>query len=118
LWFVQFLTIWMTNLPDEVTWYIQRYERWGWVMVWVVMPAMLAGILALLPTTVGGPLLRSAVVLLLVQHVGHMLWLVNPAPEDALWGGAAVVVVLTAIWSLWFAGGLAGRDNLGRGRVD
>lgn len=109
LWFVQFLTIWMANLPHEVAWYIARFERWGWVMLWIVLPAMMGGILALLPPIIGGLLLRIAVILLLVQHVGHMVWLVNPVAEDPLWPGLVVPAALAAIWALWL--GLALRRH-------
>jgi hypothetical protein len=62
--------------------------------------------------------LRGAVALLLLQHVGHMLWLVNPAMGDAPGVALATVTILTALWALWLAAGLASRHNLGYGEGD
>jgi hypothetical protein len=114
LWFVQFLVVWMANLPAEVAWYLGR-DRWRWVMLLVAMPSMLVGILLLLPPSVGGFLLRAACVLLILQHVGHMLWLVNPIVdgETTRWIAFAAPIALSAIWALWLVRGLAGRHNLG-----
>ncbi|WP_230533090.1 hypothetical protein [Microvirga roseola] len=115
LWFVQFLIIWMANLPDEVTWYIVRHSEWGWVKLWVVLPALIIGVVALLPAIVGGKLLRLGVVLLLVQHVGHMLWLVNPDVNGPLWPGLIVLAVMIALWALWLASDLRERPNVPQG---
>jgi hypothetical protein len=115
LWFVQFLVVWMANLPAEVAWYLARYDRWGWVMLVVVVPSMIVGILLLLPPSVGGFLLRAACALLIVQHVAHMLWLANPAVdhEGAHWTVVAVPIALAAIWALWLVAALARGPNLG-----
>lgn len=100
LWFVQFLVIWMANLPDEVAWYLARADGWGWVMLIAVLPPLAIGVLLLLPPIVGGWLMRAAVLLLLIQHVGHMLWLVNPSLSDleTLLPGLAVAAGLAFIW--------------------
>jgi hypothetical protein len=115
LWFVQFLVVWMANLPSEVAWYLVRYDSWRWVMLLVVLPSAVVGILLLLPPSVGGLLLRAAVILLIVQHVGHILWFVNPAVdvEGALFTILTVPVALSAVWAAWLINGLTGTPNLG-----
>jgi hypothetical protein len=120
LWFVQFLVVWMTNRPAEVAWYLARYDRWGPVMLLVPVSSMVLGILLLLPPSVGGFLLRTACALLILQHVGHMLWLVNPTVEGegALSTILAVPIGLLAIWTAWFVVGLARGSNLGADRSD
>ncbi len=95
LWFVHFLTARMANLPGEVDWYIARWERWGWAMLFVVLPFLILGIFLLLPPIVGGFLLRGAVALLIAHHVGHMAWLVNPDVDE------------TPVLALLVIGGLA-----------
>ena len=113
LWFVQFLVIWMANLPEEAVWYLHRNERFSWLMFGIVIPAMLGGIALLLPPRVGGALMITGCVLLLAQHVGHMIWLIRPSAQTsgAPLVEAAVVVGLGALWAAWFADGLWRRSK-------
>jgi hypothetical protein len=111
LWFVQFLIIWMTNLPGEIGWYIARYEAWGWWMPGLVLAAMIAGTLALLPPIVGGLLLRAGTALLLIQHGAHMLWLVNPVRGNITWLAMAAIGALAILWLSWLASALRDRPD-------
>jgi hypothetical protein len=83
LWFVQFVVVWMADLPAEAAWYLRRGGAWAWVKAALV--AMLGGalVLALVPRP-GPRRLGLVALLLLTQHVGHALWLLRPdAPGGA-----------------------------------
>jgi hypothetical protein len=113
IWFVQFLIIWLANLPGEVTWYLARRDGWGWLMVGIVLPALIVAIVLLIPPGAEERIMIAASALLLVHHAGHMLWLIRPASP-----GAGVQIVdgvvgagLGALWFVWFRAALRGRER-------
>ncbi|MCL4767766.1 MAG: hypothetical protein KJZ80_16180 [Hyphomicrobiaceae bacterium] len=109
VWFAQFLIIWMANLPDEITWYLARADGWLWLEIGLALPVLLAAIGVLLPPLAGSGRLAVASALLLVQYLGHMLWLVRPAsPSGAAltWADPPVWLGLGLLWGLWYAANL------------
>jgi hypothetical protein len=109
LWFVQFLIVWMTNIPLEVSWYMNRYENWGWTIPAFIAAALICGVLALLPHIVGGILLRMGTLLLLVQHGTHMMWLLDAKLD---WTSGAVAIGLITVWLLWMASTLPDKTDM------
>ncbi len=81
LQFMQFLTMWSADKPDEVLWYLQRDADGGRFVEWVVF---LAGFLVPLCLLVFASLRKSLSVvalvalLMLFAHALEMLWLVTP----------------------------------------
>lgn len=78
--FTQFLVIWSANLPDEVTWYIDRASPLGAATIWFGFIAAVIA-LAVLPTALGQlrPVLASIAAMLVLVHVLEALWFVTPA---------------------------------------
>ncbi|MEW5422536.1 hypothetical protein [Amorphus sp. 3PC139-8] len=94
--FMQFLIIWAGNIPELVSWYLDRI-RDGWIVVFVaiVLAALAIPFFALLSPTVraGGRVLAAVAALVLAGLALRSVWLVGPAFEvDA---DAPVVAVLT-----------------------
>jgi hypothetical protein len=87
LWFVQYIVVYAANLPPEAAWYLRRSEGfWGWVKAAIALPALLAAIaLALVPQWRSWRL-AAVCLLLLAQHIAHLVWVVRP---DALLAGGA-----------------------------
>ena len=109
-WFIQFLIIWMANLPEEAGWYLIRFEAFGWLPP-LVVSALVLGVVLLIPPRVGGVLLVSACLLLLAQHAGHMVWLIRPSPEGAELSAADPIVLggLGLLWVAWAFASLRAR---------
>jgi hypothetical protein len=111
-WFVQFLVIWMGNLPDEAAWYVERRD-WLWLMVGVTLPALFLAIAVLIPPGAGRLTMAIGSGLLLVQHAAHMTWLVRPRgwEEGVAWSAILICLGLAAAWLLWFIAGTWGRGH-------
>ncbi|HSK41428.1 MAG TPA: hypothetical protein VK943_16810 [Arenibaculum sp.] len=113
LWFVQFLIVWSANLPDEVSWYLERGGGWAWLMPGTALPA--AGIAAALLLTRRAramrPVLIAASLLLLVQHTANHYWQIRPSvPELGLhWTDPVAVAALGLACLVVFAHALPGR---------
>lgn len=105
LWFVQFVVVWMADLPAESGWYLRRGGPWLWLKAGVILPALVAAIIIAIPPRSGPWRLGAVCALLLIQHLGHQWWLVRPeAPHGAasLWLDGLVVPVLAAAWAGWW----------------
>ncbi|WP_426955784.1 hypothetical protein [Muricoccus radiodurans] len=81
LWlaFVQFLTVWAADLPNEVPWFLRRAEGiWRWVKLGVAVPTLL-GAIALAAVPQWRPWRMTAVCgFLLLHHVAELAWTVRP----------------------------------------
>ncbi len=114
----QFLIIWSGNLPEEVTWYIERSQN-----TWSVIPPFLAifafagpFLLLLLRTTKrrASNLARVAVWVLIVQMV-NLFWQVIPTFHEGLsvhWLDLAAPIGIGGIWIAAFAWLLQSRPLL------
>jgi hypothetical protein len=105
LWFVQFVVVWMADLPAESAWYLRRAGAWAWLELGLVMPVLVAAIVIAIPPRSGPIRLGAVSALLVVQHLGHLWWLVRPdAPHGTppLWLDALLAPVLAAAWAAWW----------------
>lgn len=104
LWFIQFVVVWAADLPAEAAWYLRRMGGWAWLKLGVLVPALSAAIMLTAPPRSGGVRLGAACALLLVQHAGHLLWLLRPEALLAappIWLDAAALAVLLAFCAVW-----------------
>lgn len=104
MWFVQFLIVWLADLPDEASWYLARAGDRVWLLG-AAGAALLLAIVILVPTGVGRGAMMLGSALVLAQHGAHMLWILRPAGiEPALaWTDLVVWCGLGALWAIWFA---------------
>ena len=108
-WFVQFLIVWLANLPHEAAWYLARSgPLWLWLLAGAVLPALLA-VAILAPPGFGRRTMIIGSALLLLQHASHMTWLVRPAAWSWTPWDIAAAIGLGAAWAGWFAAALMSR---------
>ncbi len=111
LMFVDYVTAWSGNLPDEVVWYAPRmHGAWGIVIVCVVTAHLIAGLLLLSRTIKRSSfaLLWIAALMLVVQWI-EAIWTI--VPGTAVGAGVAigdsmlsiVVLVIASFGWLHFA---------------
>ncbi|MBY0332784.1 MAG: hypothetical protein K2X49_19175 [Acetobacteraceae bacterium] len=110
LWFVQFITVWMADLPAEAGWYLRRVEDgWGLLKLGVAVPALLLGLALAAPPRHRPWRMAAVCLLLLAGHVVHLWWAVRPdaplaRPNPLL--DAAVLGVLGPCWAGWWWAGM------------
>ena len=104
--FMQFLIIWVGNLPREIAWYVPRLQT-GWVALGVILVvfhffAPLA--ILLFRTAKRSPLfLGSLAAALFAVHVIDVYWLVAPSVRpDGFHVALADVLALAAACALWW----------------
>ena len=106
--FMQFLIVWVGNLPREIAWYVPRLQT-GWVALGVILVvfhffAPLA-ILLFRSAKRSAPLLGSLAAALLAVHAIDVYWLVAPSVRPAgfhvAWLDPVMLVAAAALW--WFA---------------
>lgn len=107
-WFVQFLIVWLGNLPHEVAWYLARAGDRLWLLL-VALAALLAAVFILAPPGFGRRTMIAGSALLLVQHGANMLWLLRPAGSM---GGAIAAAGMAVTWGALFASLLSTRPTL------
>jgi hypothetical protein len=104
LWFVQFITVWMADLPREAAWYLRRSAGgWSWLMLGVAVPALLAGLALAAPPRYRPWRMAAVCLLLLLAHGANLWWVVRPdAPgaEPPVLLDAAVLAGLAGAWGL------------------
>lgn len=78
---MQFLTIWVANLPHEISWYLPRLKTgWRWLGLALVLLQLLALVLLLWPRGRGHRLgLGSGAALVLLAQALYALWLTLPS---------------------------------------
>jgi hypothetical protein len=122
IWFCQYMLIWYSNLPEEVTYYEWRHQgAWAVLTVACLLANWVIPFLVLLPRsakTDEATLLRICS-LLLVGHWLDLYLVVQPvftpaAPVLGLWEIAPVVLAV-ALFLLSFRRGLAAADLVPRG---
>lgn len=116
LGYSQFLIIWSANLPEEIPWYLRRFDNgWQWVSVLLVVGHFALPFCLLLSRDlkrVANRLVKVAALILLIRAV-DLYWLTAPQfhPESLLphWLDVAAVVGLGGIWVTLFMRNLKGR---------
>jgi hypothetical protein len=97
IWLVQFIVVWLGNLPDEAAWYLTRWADRSWLLAGIALPALLAAVAILAPPGFGRRTMIIGSGLLLVQHVAHLLWLVDTDVD------LPSVVVVSGVFVAWGA---------------
>ena len=112
-WFVQFLIVWLGNLPHEAAWYLARSGPWLWVLCGAAMPALLIAVVILAPPGFGRRTMIVGSALLLLHHGAHMLWLLGPAARNIplAWTDLLLGVGLAVLWTAWFVVSLRERPT-------
>lgn len=101
LWFVQFLTAYMGDLPEEAAWYNARLVGGRWIPLALAAAALGAAVLLLMQRHRGRWVVIAAATLILIQHFLHTAWLLRPVPTPAL--GLLDAVVLLLLGGIWAA---------------
>lgn len=115
--FMQYLVVWMADLPDEAAWYVIRLDAGWWALALAVLllhgavPMTLLFVRAVKrqPRT-----LAAVAALLLIAHYLDLVWQLAPAVAPGAWApGVSDVAALAAVLGcaaalgLWRARGLA-----------
>jgi hypothetical protein len=108
IWFVHFLIVWLANIPAEAAWYLARAGRQLWLLLGAALPAMLAAVFILAPPGFGRRTMVVGSALLLLQHVTHLLWILNASMDLS---GILVATGLLLVWAALFAGILPRRPT-------
>jgi hypothetical protein len=98
MWFTQFVVVYAADLPEEAAWYVRRSSgAWPWLKLGIALPALLAAIaLAIVPQWRFWRLVAVSV-LLLLQHVAHVIWVVRPDATVCCDGTAALADALIGL---------------------
>jgi len=107
--FSQFLLIWSTNLPEEISWYEAR-EKGGWQWIGVALGAFyfaLPFLLLLSRAIKRDPVrLRGVAVAVVAMSVVHHFWLIAPAFSPGQfslhWMDIAAMVAVGGFWLAYF----------------
>jgi len=105
--FMQFLIVWVGNLPREISWYVPRLQT-GWLalgILLVVFHFFAPLVILLFRSAKRSPLLLGYLaVAMLVMHVIDVYWLVAPSVHPSgfhiAWLDPVALLVLGALW--WF----------------
>ena len=105
--FMQFLIIWVGNLPREIAWYVPRLQT-GWLALGVLLVVFHffapLGLLLFRSMKRAPVLIGSLAAALLLMHAVDVYWLVAPSvrPDGfhIAWGDPLALVVAGALW--WF----------------
>jgi hypothetical protein len=117
--FSQYLIVWSGNLPEEIPWYIARFNGgWGWVGFLVLVGQFLLPFLLLISRTANrNPrILITAAALVVAVRFVDVLWLILPAFSRAHfalhWMDLAVPIGIGGLWLGVFAAQLKKRPLL------
>jgi hypothetical protein len=86
--FMDYLTAWSADLPDEVEWYWPRLRtHWDYLTVWIVVAGLVVPLAALLSGWVKRryDVLRTVCLLILVTQATYIIWLVLPSLHADGW---------------------------------
>ncbi len=113
----QLLIIWSADLPEEITWYLERaHGGWKWVSILLVLFHFLLPFLLLLSRDLkrNAPTLGKVALLLLAMRWFDLYWLAAPSFEHGRfslhWLDLATLVGLGGIWLALFIGQLKTRS--------
>jgi len=101
--FSQWLIIWSGNLPDEISWFLQRIRGgWGWVIISIILLyfALPFALLLSRERKRAGRRLMGLAILLLVMGMVNIYWYVVPNFHDA------------KLFSIWYLAGPIGLGGL------
>jgi hypothetical protein len=119
LWFIQFIVVWMADLPEEAGWYLRRMEgAWPLAKLGIAVPALLLALVLAAPPRHRRWRMGMVCALLLVSHLAHLWWVVRPDAPLAMppaWADAAALVAIGLAWWLWWRAGL--RDSPANSRA-
>ncbi|MGO4386309.1 hypothetical protein AB4Y85_02110 [Microvirga sp. 2YAF29] len=101
-WFAQFLIVWLTNLPNEVTWYLRRSDPWNSMLATAAFGLMVAAIVVLVPSGVSRVGMIVGSTLALMHHATHMLWILQPKGRASLLD-LGLIVGIVVLWAVAFA---------------
>jgi hypothetical protein len=96
IWLVQFIIVWLANLPNEAAWYLARSGERLWLLVGIALPALLAAVFILAPPGFGRRTMIAGSALLLLQHIAHLLWLLDTSTD---FPGVLVASGLFVVWA-------------------
>ncbi|HEY1588265.1 MAG TPA: hypothetical protein VGG00_00930 [Rhodanobacter sp.] len=107
--FMDYLTVWIADLPSETVWYLPKLlTSWRWVGAWLVVFQLLLPLAVLLSRRAKQRRLwlRSIAALLLLAQAVYVLWLVLPDPSRRgfalTWGDALAWLGIGALcWALF-----------------
>lgn len=104
--FMQFLIIWEENLPDEITWYLDRIAD-GWLALTCLVAALTVAapffILVWWPLKRRPASVAAAAAVLLLGYLAIDWWLVFPGLHIALgWPGGTALVGIGGLWLALF----------------
>lgn len=105
--FMQFLIVWVGNLPREISWYVPRLQT-GWIALGIILVVFhfFAPLAILLSRTAKRvpAVLGSLAAAVLVVHVIDVYWLVAPSVRPAgfhiAWLDPVALAALAALWWL------------------
>jgi hypothetical protein len=116
--FMQYLTIWIADLPAETAWYIPRTLTSWRVVAWFLITFHFLIPFAVLLSRHAKEqrrVLAGVAALLLIAHLVDALWLVVPDIRSAglalRWTDLAAPIGLGALWLLVFLGRLRGMEG-------
>jgi hypothetical protein len=106
--FMQFLIVWVGNLPREISWYVPRLQT-GWFAIGVLLVVFhfFAPLAILLSRAAkrSGFFLGSLAAALLAMHAVDVYWLVAPSVRPSAfsiaWLDPVALIVVAALW--WLA---------------
>jgi hypothetical protein len=86
--FMDFLTAWIADLPDETAWYLPRLlTGWRWLGTWIVLAGLVLpfGMLLSPQSKRSSPILRTVGALLLLSQAAYCIWVVLPSVRPEGW---------------------------------
>jgi hypothetical protein len=86
--FMDFLTAWIADLPDETTWYLPRVlTSWRWLGTWIVLAGLVLpfGLLLSPKSKRNSLFLRAVGALLLLSQAGYCIWVILPSVRPEGW---------------------------------
>lgn len=107
--FSQFIIIWSGNLPEEITYYLDRQEgNWMWVGAGLIFLHFLLPFFLLLSTRLKTTpnMLGNVAVFVCLMRVGDVIWAVVPSLHRSgasfVWTDAVAIIGIGGIWLFSF----------------
>ncbi|MBI4458936.1 MAG: hypothetical protein HY648_02615 [Acidobacteria bacterium] len=117
--FSQLLIIWSGNLPEEIPWYLHRWQGgWEWIGILLIVFHFAIPLFLLLSRDLkrDGRTLAALALLLLLMRAVDLFWLVvpgfSPARFQIHWMDIAAAIGVGGLWVTFFCGHLMRRPLL------